>query len=65
MPKWLLFSSLFLKEMISALFFFRGELQIDAKNSNFEIFESAFYMKSGSMPLSKHVLHCQVLPGFS
>ena len=29
-----------------------GELQIDAKNSNFENFKSALYMKSGSMPLS-------------
>ena len=27
----------------------RGELQIDAKNSNFENFKSALYMKSGSM----------------
>ena len=27
-------------------------LQISAKNSNFEIFESALYMKSVSMPLS-------------
>ena len=27
-----------------------GKLQIDAKNSNFEIFESTFYMKSVSMP---------------
>ena len=29
-----------------------GELQIDAKKLDFEIFESALYMKSGSMPLS-------------
>ena len=29
----------------------REELQIDAINSNFENFESAFYMKSVSMPL--------------
>ena len=29
-----------------------GKLQIGAKNSNFEIFESALYMKSVSMPLS-------------
>ena len=28
-----------------------GELQVDAKNSNFEIFESALCTKSGSMPL--------------
>ena len=28
-----------------------GKLQIGAKNSNFEIFESALYMKSVSMPL--------------
>ena len=43
--------------MISAKFlwgnvFFGGKLQIDAKNSNFEIFESALYLKSVSMPLS-------------
>ena len=47
----------FHKEMISAWFFwgnvlFRGELQIDAINSNFENFESALYMKSVNMPLS-------------
>ena len=30
-----------------------GELQTDAKNSNFEIFESTLYMKSGSMPWRK------------
>ena len=28
------------------------ELQIDAKKSNFEIFENALYMKTGSMPLN-------------
>ena len=44
--------------MISAKFlwgnvFLGGKLQIGAKNSNFEIFESALYMKSVSMPLSK------------
>ena len=44
--------------MISAKFlwgnvFFGGKLQIDAKNSNFEIFESALYLKSVSMPLKK------------
>ena len=30
----------------------RGELHKDAKNSNFENFESTLYSKSGSMPLS-------------
>ena len=43
--------------MISAKFlwgnvFTGGKLQIDATNSKFEIFESAFYMKSVIMPLS-------------
>ena len=42
-----------------------GTLQIGAKNSNFEIFESALYMKSVSMPLSQEtsqtVPHYQVL----
>ena len=43
--------------MISAKFlcgnvFFGGKLQIDAKNSNFKIFERALYLKSVSMPLS-------------
>ena len=28
-----------------------GNVQMDAKNSNFEIFESTLYMKSESMPL--------------
>ena len=42
--------------MISAKFvwgnvIFGGKLQIDAKNSNFEIFENALYLKSVSMPL--------------
>ena len=42
--------------MISAQFLWgsvllRGELQIDAKNSNSDIFESDLNMKSGSMPL--------------
>ena len=32
----------------------RGELQIDAKNSNLDISESALYMKSESMPLNNH-----------
>ena len=31
---------------------FGGELQIDAKNSNFENFETALCMKSESMPLN-------------
>ena len=43
--------------MISAKFLWGsvllgGKLQIGAKNSNFEIFESALYMKSVSMPLN-------------
>ena len=47
--------------MISAKFlwgnvFFGGKLQIDAKNSNFEIFESALYLKSVSMPLKTSIL---------
>ena len=33
--------------------FFGGKLQIDAKNSNFEILESALYMKLVSMPISE------------
>ena len=43
--------------MISALKFLwgnallRGKFQKIAKNTNFEIFESALYIKSGSMPL--------------
>ena len=42
--------------MISAKFLWGnvllgGKLQIGAKNSNFEFFESALYMKSVSMPL--------------
>ena len=45
--------------MISAKFLwgnvlFGGKLQIGAKNSNFEIFESALYMKSVSMPLMEY-----------
>ena len=44
--------------MISAKFLWGnvllgGRLQIGAKNSNFEIFESALYIKSVSMPLIK------------
>ena len=35
--------------------FFGGKLQIDAKNSNFEFFESALYLKSVSMPLMRKV----------
>ena len=47
------------KEMVSALFLWRngllrGKLRVDAKNSNFENFESAFYMKSVSIPLNQH-----------
>ena len=43
--------------MISAKFlwgnaFLGGKLQIDAKNSNFAIFETALYMKSVNMPLN-------------
>ena len=43
--------------MISAKFLWGnvllgGKLQIGAKNSNFEIFESTLYMKSVSMPLN-------------
>ena len=34
-----------------------GKLQIGAKNSNFEIFESALYMKSVSMPLTRNPIH--------
>ena len=46
--------------MISAKFLWGnvllgGKLQIGAKNSNFEIFESALYMKSVSMPLKYDV----------
>ena len=37
-----------------------GELQIDAKIFNFEIFESALYMKSGSMPLNVKLLIYQL-----
>ena len=35
--------------------FLGGEVQIDAKNWNFDIFESALCIKSGSMPLTKSV----------
>ena len=47
----------FHKEMISAKFlwgnvFFGRKLKKDAKNSNFDIFESALYLKSVSMPLT-------------
>ena len=46
----------FHKEMISVLIplgnvLFRGQLQIDAINSNFDNFESTLYLKSVSMPL--------------
>ena len=45
------------KEMISAKclwgnVFLGGKLQMDAKNSNSDNFESALYMKSVSMPLT-------------
>ena len=45
--------------MISAKFLWGnvllgGKLQIGVKSSNFEIFESALYMKSVSMPLSRN-----------
>ena len=35
-----------------------GKQQIDAKNSNFEIFDNALYMKSVNMPLNvlKYIL---------
>ena len=53
--------------MISAKFLwgnvlFGGKLQIGAKNSNFEIFESALYMKSLSMPLMASPLKLKFLP---
>ena len=32
---------------------FWGELQIDAKKSDFRNFESALHMKSGRMPLNR------------
>ena len=45
--------------MISASFLWRnmllgGELQIDAKKSNFEIFENTLYTRSGRVP-SRHI----------
>ena len=48
--------------MISAKFLWgnvllRGKQQIGATNSNFEIFESALYMKSVSMPFTRLVKH--------
>ena len=36
----------------------RGEPQKDAKKLNFEIFESALYTKSGSIPLSGNKMWC-------
>ena len=53
------------KEMISAKFLLvnvllGGKLQINAKNSNFEIFESALHMKSVSMPLSTLQNSCKI-----
>ena len=56
--------------MISAKFLWGnvllgGKLQIGAKNSNFEIFESALYMKSVSMPLTVDVsLNMGILSDF-
>ena len=52
--------------MISAKFLWGnallgGKLQIGAKNSNFEIFESALYMKSVSMPLRQIIWQCSLL----
>ena len=52
--------------MISAKFLWGnvllgGKLQIGAKNSNFEIFESALYMKSVSMPLNKFASFSDIL----
>ena len=49
--------------MISAKFLWGnvllgGKLQIGAKNSNFEISESALYMKSVSMPLMNEMHRC-------
>ena len=41
---------LFRTEIISALFLW-GKREIDAKNSSFDIFESALYMKSVCMRL--------------
>ena len=49
---------LFHTKMLSSLEFrwgsvlLGGELQIDIDNSNFDIFESILYVKSGSMPLT-------------
>ena len=55
--------------MISAKFLWGnvllgGKLQIGAKNSNFDIFESALYMKSVSMPLkyTNNIQHCVACP---
>ena len=60
LKNWLLFHP----EMISAHFlwrnvFLREDLLTDVKNSNFKIFESTLYLKSGSMPLSG-LYSCQV-----
>ena len=48
--------------MISAKFLWEnvllgGKLQIGAKNLNFEMFESALYMKLVSMPLTISVIY--------
>ena len=47
---------LFYTEMISAYVLLRGELQTDAKYSNFDIFESTLYMKSGNIALKKFTI---------
>ena len=54
---------LFHPEMISAHFlwenvFLREDLLTDVKNSNFKIFESALYLKSGSVPLTLVCVVC-------
>ena len=53
------------KEMVFAKFLWGnvllgGKLEIDVKNSNFDIFNSALYMKSVSMPLRTNCLYCLV-----
>ena len=40
--------------------FLRGELYKDMKNSNFQIFESTLYIKSGSMLLSNPIYFVHV-----
>ena len=53
--------------MISAKFLWGnvplgGKLQIDVKNSNFQIFESTLYMKSVNMPLNDQVKQSLLCP---